>query len=408
MIQAIKAKYILTPNQSYIEDSAVIVKDSKIIDIVSSSDLNKSKYKIIDLQKSVLLPGFINAHVHLELYWTQSLLKPFNSFTEWLSQIIDLKKKFNNKKIPISVKKSIKESIDSGVTTIGQISSYNGLDYEPIINSGIRTVYFYELTNSTIGNLDKKFLQKILNKKINTLFHPRIFPHSIYSLDSKSLKKVMNFAKEKDIDLGIHLSESIEEIKYAKGQKNNLEKNILSKLMKQTKLSNNKSTPLEYLDKLNTDKQEIALIHMNNLTKRDLEILKTRNYPVVLCPRSNAYLNQNLPNIKFFSKYEKTGIGTDGLSSNLSINFLDEINFLYLYAKKIVSKNSEKKIIDMATIGGAKALGLDRIVGSIEINKNADLIAFELINKDPFLSIIHSKKNNLKMSMINGKILKLK
>ena len=62
----------------------------------------------------------------------------------------------------------------------------------------------------------------------------------------------------------------------------------------------------------------------------------------------------------------------------------------------------------MATIGGAKALGLDRIVGSIEINKNADLIAFELINKDPFLSIIHSKKNNLKMSMINGKVLKLK
>ena len=408
MIQAIKAKYILTPKQSYVEDSAVIIKNNKIINIISNSDLKKSKYKIIDLKNSVLLPGFINAHIHLELYWTQSMLKPFSSFTEWLSQIIELKKKFNNKKIPISVKRSIKESIDSGVTTIGQISSYNGLDYEPIINSGIRTVYFYELTNSTINNLHKKFLRKILNRKTNPLFHPRIFPHSIYSLNTKSLKKVMNFSKKEDVNLGIHLSESIEEVKYAMRQENILEKNILSKFTRQTKLSNNKSTPLEYLDKLNTNKQDITLVHMNNLTKGDLEILKNRNYPVVICPRSNAYLNQKLPNIKFFSKYEKVGIGTDGLSSNLSINFLDEINFLYLNAKKIIPRNSERRIIEMATIGGAKALGLDHIVGSIEINKNADLIAFELINKDPFLSIIHSKKNNLKMSMINGKILRLK
>ena len=141
--------------------------------------------------------------------------------------------------------------------------------------------------------------------------------------------------------------------------------------------------------------------------ENDFKILTKKKYPVIICPRSNLYLNQKLPNIKFFMNYMKTGLGTDGLSSNLSINFLDEINFLYLNAKKIIN-NPEEKILSIATIGGAKALGIDNEVGTIEKGKKADIIAFDLLNKNPYLSIIHSKKRNLKMSMINGKIIKLR
>ena len=408
MVQALKAKYILTPNQSYIKDYAVIINNDLIVDIIPSVNLDKRKYKIIDLKNSVLLPGFVNAHIHLELYWVNSKLKPFKTFTEWLMQIIELKKAFNNNNIPNSVKKSLNDCINSGVTTIGEISSYDGLDYEPIIKSGIRTVYFYELTNSTIGNINKSFLNKILKKKRKSLIYPRIFPHSIYSLSTKSLKKILAFANKEKVALGIHLSESIDEVKYAQGKENSLVKDILSRYSRGNILSKNKTTPLEYLDKLNTNKQTITLIHMNNLNKNDFNILKERKYPIVICPRSNLYLNQKLPNISFFSKYDKVGIGTDGISSNLSLDFLEEISFLYLNSKKIIPKNSEKRIIEMATIGGAKALGLDDIIGSIEINKKADLVAFELINSDPFLSVIHSRKDNLKMSMINGKIIKLK
>ena len=140
----------------------------------------------------------------------------------------------------------------------------------------------------------------------------------------------------------------------------------------------------------------------------DLKILKKRQYPVVICPRSNLYLNQKLPNLRFFMNYKKTGLGTDGLSSNISINFLDEINFLYLNAKKILINNPERRILEIATLGGAKALGLDNSIGTIEKNKKADLIAFNLKNKDPYLSVMHSNSGDLKMSMIDGKIIKLK
>ena len=407
MIQAIKAKIIVTPGHAPIKDSAVIVKNNIIEKIIPSTELKNNYYQIIDLKNSVVLPGFINSHIHLELHWVQKLLEPFKSFPSWLNQIIKLKKNFNNSKIPYWVNKSLNECINSGVTTIGEISSYDGLDYKPILDKKIRAVYFYELTNSTLKNIENKFFQSLIRNKTNPLINFRIFPHSIYSLDTKSLKRILAFAKKHNIELGMHLSESIDEVKYSKRKRNNFEKEVFPKTSYKPTIETKPTTPLEYLDTLNRNRQHITLIHMNNLSQNDFKILTKKEYPVIICPRSNLYLNQKLPNIKFFMNYMKTGLGTDGLSSNLSINFLDEINFLYLNAKKIIN-NPEEKILSIATIGGAKALGIDNEVGTIEKGKKADIIAFDLLNKNPYLSIIHSKKRNLKMSMINGKIIKLR
>ena len=182
MIQAIKAKFIVTPGQAPIRDSAVIIKNNIIEKIIPSTELKNNYYKIIDLKNSVILPGFINSHIHLELHWVQKLLEPFKSFPSWLNQIIKLKKNFDNSKVPYWVNKSLNECINSGVTTIGEISSYDGLDYKPILDKKIRVVYFYELTNSTLKNIENKFFQSLIRNKPNPLINFRIFPHSIYSL----------------------------------------------------------------------------------------------------------------------------------------------------------------------------------------------------------------------------------
>ena len=113
-----------------------------------------------------------------------------------------------------------------------------------------------------------------------------------------------------------------------------------------------------------------------------------------------------MADLNFFMNYEKTGIGTDGLSSNFSINFLDEIRFLYLHSKRFIKKNSEKIVLEKATLGGARALGIDKFVGTIEKNKKADLIAFKIKNNDPFMSVIDSNNSDLKLSIINGQIVK--
>ena len=130
--------------------------------------------------------------------------------------------------------------------------------------------------------------------------------------------------------MGIHLAESIDEFKLRKGKQNDIEKLVFPLLSRKPKINTQNSSPLSYLSRINKDNLFVSLVHMNNLTNSDLELLKKRKYPVILCPRSNLFLNQKLPNLKFFMNYEKAGLGTDGLSSNFSINLMDEIRFLYL------------------------------------------------------------------------------
>ena len=145
---------------------------------------------------------------------------------------------------------------------------------------------------------------------------------------------------------------------------------------------------------------------MNNLSNEDKSIIKKNQLKIVLCPRSNLFLNEKLPDLKFFLNYHSTGLGTDGLSSNDDLNFINEMNFIYLSSKKLKVKNLKEKILSISTIGGAKCLGLDKKIGSIEINKRADLIAFEIKDRNPVDSIIFREGKNISFKMIDGKIKK--
>ena len=409
MRKALKARFILFGGKRPLHDHSVIINKERIEKIIPSSEIDKSSYKVINLEDSVLMPGFVNAHIHLELNWIRKGLTSFNSFTSWLEQIINLKRGNNNREvISRSVQASLKETINSGVTTIGQISSYSGLDFEEIVKSKIRTVYFFEIANSTISRTKQPFFEKLksLNKKNNDMFTLKLFPHSIYSLDTVALEEILAKAYKEKVDLGIHLSESKDEVRLIQKKKNAFEDIIFPILERRPRIKIRGNSPLSYLHKLNKYKSNIVLVHMNNLLKEDLKILRKQKYPVVLCPRSNLFLNQKMADLNFFMNYEKTGIGTDGLSSNFSINFLDEIRFLYLHSKRFIKKNSEEIVLEKATLGGARALGIDKFVGTIEKNKKADLIAFRIKNNDPFMSVIDSNNSDLKLSIINGQIVK--
>ena len=407
---ALKAKCIIFNKRNPIYDSAIIVNNEKIEKILPNKKVNTKTYKVINLENCVLSPGFINAHIHLELGWIKSEILPSNSFTDWLSQIIEIKKRgYRKKEVIASTKNALIESINSGVTTVGEISSYDGADLNEIEKSAIRTVYFLEISNSTISRMKSVFLQELIKRsQKNDMFNLRLFPHSIYSLDTKLLKEIFDISKEKKIKLGIHLSESTDEVRLISNKKNNFTDFIFPNLTKPTKIESIKDSPLLYIENLNKRNIFNTLVHMNNLSNRDLKLISRKNLPIVLCPRSNLFLNQKLPNLNFFLKHEKVGLGTDGLSSNFSINFLDEIKFLYLNSKEFIKKDCEKIVLQKATLGGAKALGIDKTVGSIKINKKADIVAFKMKNSNPYMSIIDSNKNDLVMSMINGSIVRLR
>jgi len=407
MNKILNAKFIYCPKNGLLENYSIVIKKNKIFNILPKKMSAKIKYPEISLGNSIIIPGFVNAHIHLELNWVNQLLQPFSDFPSWLQQIIELKKTNNEKKmIRDSVVESLSSSIASGVTTIGQISSYDGEDIKEIKNSKIRCAYFFEIANSKLKMASLKKLKTKYKSIDGSLINFRLFPHSIYSLDTENLIKIFKIANNLKIGLGIHLSESKDEVKFIKGLKNKFDDEIFQLLVNKPLILRNKNfTPLGYLKKLNLLNQNPTLIHMNNLSVNDRLDIEEHDLPITICPRSNLFLNEKMPALKFLINRHNIGLGTDGLSSNHSLNFLDEIRFLYLISKEILKNKAAERIIEIATLGGAKCLNLEEQIGTIENGKFADLIAFKIKSQDPLTSIINASNKDIKLKMINGEVI---
>ena len=109
MYKIINSKYIWCPINGILKDHSILIKSSKIHRIDQYKNLNILKYKKINLKNSILMPGLVNSHIHLELNWVKKKLKYSSEFTDWLSQIIDLKKVLSKNKL---IKESIKQEIE--------------------------------------------------------------------------------------------------------------------------------------------------------------------------------------------------------------------------------------------------------------------------------------------------------
>ena len=401
----ISAETILPVSSEPLKGSAVVISNGKIEDIGNVSKLRKSYKGIEELNfgKGILLPGFINAHIHLELGWIKNEIGNFKGFTRWLQQIIKAKREgISNKEIEDSVKEGIKSQIKSGVTTVGEISSYDGLDIPILKKSGLRTVLFREAVDSKEDTLDYNKFER------SNLYEERLFPHAPYSCNPGLLEKALKSHKKSKRPLGIHLAESKEEIEFVNRKANSIENEVFPLIDKKSFKRNKATSPYEYLKTLGFfDHSKVTTIHMVQVEPKEVQEINNLNIGIVLCPRSNLFLQVGIPPLKEYSKLKRIGLGTDGLSSNYNLDFFEEIRVLDLLWSEALGKESSYEAVYAATLGGARALFLEDKIGSIEIGKEADLIFLSSKNasNNPYLSVVSSTNENLELVMVKGKIL---
>lgn len=401
----ITAETILPISSPSIKKAAVLIANGKIREIGEATSLKK-KYKSIktlDLGNGILLPGFVNGHTHLELGWIKKSIGNFSGFIEWLEQIIIAKtEEVTIEEIELSVEEGIKSLIESGVTTVGEISSYGCIDKPLLEKSGLRTVLFRELFDRhddfwNIFSFDKE--ERI---------EERPFPHSPYSCTPDFLKKVLRFSVENEIPLGIHLAESADELNFLRGEENGFENKILPMVGREPFTRENANTPFQYLKKLGTFvRAKVTLVHMVQVLPKEVEEIIKHDIGIVLCPRSNLFLKVGPAPVEHYTEIERLGIGTDGLSSNFNLDFFEEMRFFYLTFGHSVGKQASFFTVYLATLGGAKALFLEDKIGSIEKGKEADLIFISSSNiySDPYLTVISSCKDDVKLVMVKGKVI---
>ena len=151
----------------------------------------------------------------------------------------------------------------------------------------------------------------------------------------------------------------------------------------------------------------VTLVHMIRVGKEEADEISRLGLGIVLCPRSNLFLQAGAPPFSYYSGIERLGIGTDGLSSNYNLDFFEELRAFHLLMSQAMGEKAAFKSVHAATLGGAGALYLEEKTGSIDPGKEADLIYIDAPGKfrDPYLSVISTGSANLGLVMAAGRVL---
>ncbi len=399
------ADVVLPISSDPIRDGAVVVEGGRIVSVGTIKQIGKTHPGLCRIENpgSVILPGFVNAHTHLELSWTEGKLGGFEDFTGWLERMINLKMQSVD---PDSVLNSMREGVSrvvrSGVTTVGEVSSVDFYGKEILKESGLRVIAFVELFD--------RFLPRISSLEFvaEDLYEERPFPHAPYSCAPELLQAVFSRAEEDGITVGLHLGESQDEVEFLRNAPNGFEQRIFPLVGKEDFARPSAGTPARYIDLFIRGKDvKVSAVHMVRTNAEDSEIIGGKNFGIVLCPRSNVFLKVGEPDLRFISGSGKVGLGTDGLSSNCDLDFFEEIRFLHnmMIRQGIGCEEAARLSVRFATLGGAEALFLEEKIGSVEVGKHADLICLERcgnLESDPFMSVVSSRSRNLRFSMVCG------
>lgn len=401
----LSAETVLPVSSAPLKNGAVLITDGRIREVGDQAEVKERNQSIreLDLGRGILLPGFINAHVHLELGWIKRNIQTFDGFSGWLEQIVTRKREgVSDEELTHSVESGIASLVNSGVTTVGEISSYGGIDKPLLKKSGLRTVLFREVVDSNEDVTDFNALEKA------NMFEERLFAHAPYSCRPELLQKILESHRENGIPVGMHLAESMDEVDFVRCKGNSLENRIFPLIGKMPFKRPSAVSPVSYARSMGLfDNTKITAVHMVQVSESEAEELGGLEAGIVLCPRSNMFLQVGSPPVGYYADIDRLGMGTDGLSSNYNLDYFEELRFLHLLMSQSLGQGAAYKTVYAATLGGAKALFLEDRVGSIEPGKEADLIFINPENEsaDPYLSVISAAGGNVGLVMAGGRVL---
>lgn len=381
------------------ENIDIEINNDKIANIGKNIKVEENS-KVIDATGKIIMPGMINTHGHVPMSIFRETVDGY-SLQEWLTQKIwPMETKLTNEDIYYTASLSFIEMIKTGTTTINDMYFITDEIIKAAIEYGVRLQTSMTLMDTISKESGEEKLDILRNlvknyKNYNELITLNVAIHGLYTSSKDYVRKGIQFAKENNLLVHIHFCENTKErqdieIAYDEG-------------------------PVDVLEKEFKD-LKIILAHAVKLTENEIERLaNNKNLSVSHCPISNLKLGCGIANIsKMLEEGINVTLGTDGQGSGSNLDLFETMKFTALLQKGL--KENAKilpayEVLKMATINGAKALGLDNKIGSITEGKSADLI---ILNLDTAVSnpindicsdiVYNAKGNNVETTIINGKI----
>lgn len=414
-MELISAKYVLPMDQDVIVDGAIVVDDGKILAVGDRTELlaqfPESELKSFD--HHVLMPGLVNAHCHLDL---TNYLGDDNNHLKWLVGMLAYERDTPLPALMAAVQRGISQVISTGTTCVGDMSNCEAT-FQIAQEMGLRTVIFASITGGP-GSISQDHYEsalavaeKYLDQNESTI-HTGLAPFAPYLLSRNLLRIISQHAKEMGIPLMIHAAESFPEMEFFFDSQGPIGTELFPAIGWGEELPPAfRKTPIQYLNDIGFLDASPTIVGGIQLSARDFALLARHLCRVVFCPRANREFGHGtFPWAKLHEHGVPVALGTDATQKPPDFNLWEEMRAV-LDGNLANDKPSPKDLMTMATMGGARALGLDHLIGSLTVGKSADYTVVDA----PTIADVHFLHDamirqttplHVRRVVVNGQILK--
>ena len=359
----------IVPQGQALTDHSLAIEDGNITAVLPRVDANTIQAdQVLELPQHVLMPGLVNCHGHAAM----SLLRGYaddQSLTPWLEQHIwpaeaaHVSEEF----VADGVELAIAEMIRSGTTTFSDMYFFPDVTAQTAKRLGMRSQISFPIFDfPTIWARDadeyiSKGIKLLRQYRHSDLVSVIFGPHAPYTVSEPTLAKIATLANELDLGVHIHLHETRAEVLQA--------------------FEANGERPIDSLNRLGLLGPKTQCVHMTDLGEQDIDLLAETGSHVIHCPKSNMKLaSVTCPIDKLLASGVNVALGSDSAASNNSLNMFEEMQTAALLSKlhsQDATALPAAEALAMATLRGARAIGMEHRIGSLETGKAADIIAID-------------------------------
>lgn len=371
----ITADWVFPVSRPPIRHGAVIVSNDHVLEVGRADELAglNPDLEHHDFPGCVVSPGLVNAHTHLSLSAMGGLLEPA-PFEEWLPRLVLAMKAWSPADFEASVALGVRRSIEAGVTVVGDIV-YSPQAASIATREGLGGVFYWEVLGVEAPRLYAELERLGFPVAERGTCGPRsrcgISPHSTYTSGPQLLQTVHETAMQIAAPVAIHVAESIAEVQLMEDGSGPL-RDTADRMASGFEVPG--TSPVAYLDRLGVLDAATA-IHLGQATPADISRLAATARGVVACPRSNRFLsNAVAPVARLLAHGIPVGLGTDSAASNHDLDLMDEARAL----REVDPEIEARTLVEMVTMMGAIAIGVEDRYGILERGMQADLAVFRI------------------------------
>jgi 5-methylthioadenosine/S-adenosylhomocysteine deaminase len=387
-----------------IENGSVVVKNGRIEAVGKTADIdrNYAAREIVNATGKVIIPGLINGHTHVPMTLFRGLADDLD-LQEWLTKYIfpAEAKNVTEDFVRVGTRLGLAEMIRSGTTTYCDMYYFEDAIADETSKAGMRgvlgeTVIDFPVADNKTNAEAMAYVEKFVRRwQGNALITPAIAPHAPYTVSEEHLKAVRAFSDRTGAPIVTHISETKREV--------------------DDSLKAKGASPVDYLNRIGFLNNRVIAAHMVWPSEAELGLLRKLGVGIVHNPQSNMKLASGVAPVPQMLKEDlPVGLGTDGAASNNDLNLWEEMDTA-AKLHKLISNDpkvvSAAEAFEMATVRGARALHLEKEIGSIEKGKRADLVIVDLddLNQTPSYNIYSdlvyaTKAADVRTVIIEGRV----